>query len=289
MQHILTVDIEEYFHSTSFRSVLSIEDWARMPSRVESCTERVLALMESFGVRATFFVLGYVARRYPALIRAIQHAGHEIACHGFMHQPVYEQGRAAFRDDVLRAKRLLEDTIGQPVVGYRAPAYSITAQSLWAVDLLIESGFQYDSSIFPVHHDVYGIPDAPRAPYRLQGASGNSILEFPIATVRWGRLNLPLGGGYLRIAPYRYTRWGLRRIESRDGWPAVLYFHPWELDPAQPRIPCGWRSRFRHYTRLGVMERTVQKVLSDFSFTSIRYYFETLNRESGVQTPDWRH
>lgn len=196
--------------------------------------------------------------------------GHEVASHGYAHQRVYTQTPAQFREETRRSKAILEDCLGHAILGYRAASYSITAQSLWALDILREEGFVYDSSIFPIRHDLYGIPDAPRSCYRIPYQGATALIEFPLSTVRLGGVNCPIaGGGYLRLFPYAYTRWGIRHLNKREELPAVVYFHPWEIDPAQPRLPARRLSRFRHYTNLEKMEARLVRLLHDFSFNTM--------------------
>jgi polysaccharide deacetylase family protein (PEP-CTERM system associated) len=217
-------------------------------------------------VRATFFVLGWVGERIPSLVRRIADAGHEIACHGYSHRLVYTQTASEFREETVRAKRSLEDTIGQPVAGYRAASFSVTRASLWALDTLIDLGFSYDSSIFPIHHDLYGLPGATPEPHRVSAPSGRTLAEFPMSTANLLGLKLPVsGGGYFRILPYWLTRTGLRQLNRRR--PFAFYLHPWELDPGQPRIRVGAFSRFRHYTNLASCEARLRRLLDEFSFT----------------------
>lgn len=262
----MTVDVEDYFHVSAFDGFVPRHQWDGMESRVVGNTERLLDIFAEHRVHGTFFVLGWVAERHPALVRRIAHAGHELASHGYDHRLVYDQTPAAFRADVRRAKWLLEDTAGVPVLGYRAPSYSITARSLWALDVLIEEGFAYDSSIFPVHHDRYGIPLSPRHPYALS-SNGRTLVEAPGSTTKVGALNLPIGGGgYFRILPYRWTRWGIGRVNRRERRPAIFYLHPWEIDPRQPRVTVGLLSRFRHYRNLHRTEPRLRQLLRDFRF-----------------------
>ena len=268
-RNALTVDVEDYFQVTAFEKVIDPATWDSYPLRVADNTTRILDLFDRFAVKGTFFVLGWVAQREPDLVREIQRRGHEIACHGYGHQLIYRIGPEAFRLDLRRAKALLEDITGEAVHGYRAPSYSITARSLWALDILIEEGFSYDSSIFPIMHDIYGIPSAPRFPHDINRASG-VIREFPISTVQLRgfrrELRLPVGGGgYLRLLPASWFRRAFRRMNAQ-GVPAVLYFHPWEIDPGQPRIQAGFRSRFRHYLNLGRMEGRLRSLLSTLPF-----------------------
>lgn len=270
----LTFDVEDYFHVSAFADSIDRAGWDGMESRVEANTRRILALLTERGLRATFFVLGWVAERHPALVREIAAAGHEIACHGFSHQLVYRQSPETFRQETLRSKHLLEDQVQRPVEGYRAASYSITRDSLWALDILAEAGFAYDSSIFPVRHDRYGIPDAEKVPHRLTTPSGREIVEFPLSTVALLGYRLPIaGGGYFRLYPYELTRAGLRAVNRRDG-AFIFYLHPWEFDPAQPRIPAGALSRFRHYNNLDRCEARFVRLLDDFGFGTVREVLE---------------
>ena len=266
----MTVDVEDYFHVSAFDGVVPRSRWDHFEHRVSENTDRVLAVFDDAGISATFFVLGWVAERYPALVRRIAAQGHEVASHGFAHRLVYDQTPAAFREDVTRAKRVLEDLSGTEVQGFRAPSYSITPRSLWAIDILIEAGYRYDTSIYPIHHDRYGIPVSSRAPYVIDRAAG-SVLEIPASAARVLGMNLPVGGGgYFRILPYAWTRWGLDKINRDDRRGAVFYLHPWEIDPAQPRLAAGLLSRFRHYRNLHVAEARLRRLLQDFTFGPIR-------------------
>ena len=265
----MSVDVEDYFQVSAFDGSVARSSWEGRESRVEANTTRLLDLLDEFGVRGTFFVLGWVAHRHPRLVRDIAGRGHEIASHGYGHRLVYDQTPEAFREDVRRAKGLLEDAGGAPVGGYRAPSFSVTAASLWALDILLEEGHWYDASIFPIRHDRYGIPDAPRHPHRRE-LKGGSLMEMPGATVRVGPLNLPIaGGGYFRILPYAWTRWGMARLNRREGQPAVFYVHPWEIDPDQPRLPAGRLGRFRHYRNLHRTEGRLRSLLADFRFGTV--------------------
>ena len=259
----MTVDVEDYFQVSAFENVIDRSDWDRLPCRVEDNTCRILDLFAENGVHATFFTLGWVAERYPQLVRRIVEAGHELASHGLSHVRVTRQTQAEFRQDILRAKALLEDVGGCQVRGYRAPSYSIVTDTLWAHDLLQEAGYDYSSSIYPIHHDLYGIPGAPRFPYRHKDGG---LLEIPITTVSMLRHNFPCGGGgYFRLLPYRVSRWAMQRVNKTDAQPCVFYFHPWEIDPDQPRQSgIGWKTRFRHYLNLGHMQGRVARLLSDF-------------------------
>jgi polysaccharide deacetylase family protein (PEP-CTERM system associated) len=266
-----TIDVEDYFHVAALASAISRDSWATREYRVEANTERLLALLAERQIKGTFFVLGWVAERSPALVQRIAQAGHEIACHGFSHRLVYQQSPAEFREESVRAKQCLENIIGQPVIGYRAASFSVTRASLWALDVLIDLGFRYDSSIFPIRHDRYGLPGACPEPSVLSAPSGRTLVEFPMSAASFLGVQVPVsGGGYFRILPYWLTRAGLTQINERRGRPFTFYLHPWELDPGQPRIRVGAFSRFRHYTNLSRCEARLRRVLADFSFTSMR-------------------
>jgi len=271
VRNALTVDVEDYFHVAALAPNIHRDSWASRESRVVDNTQKLLAIFEQFDVRGTFFVLGWVAERYPQLVRDIAARGHEIACHGFSHRLVYEQSPKEFYEETLRAKHLLEDITGSRVDGYRAASYSIVRESLWALDVLVELGFVYDSSIFPVRHDRYGIPNAERAPHRMSTPKGKSIVEWPLATARFLGCRLPVaGGGYFRLLPYWLSRWGLASINRRELRPFVFYLHPWEIDPAQPRVSASWLSQFRHYTNLGKCEERLKRLLGEFRFGTAR-------------------
>jgi polysaccharide deacetylase family protein (PEP-CTERM system associated) len=265
----MSVDVEEYFHASALTKVAPSSQWDALPSRVDPATRRLLDLFASRQVQATFFILGWVAERHPALVRAIAAAGHEIASHGYGHEIVYSLSEAAFREDVRRSRQILEDLTGQPVVGYRAPSFSITRQSLWALDVLLEEGYRYDASIFPVRHDRYGIPDAPRHAYTIALESG-SLVEVPPSTVRLAGQNLAVaGGGYFRLLPYGWTRSGLARLNRREQRPAIFYLHPWEIDTEQPRLPVGTATRLRHYGNLGRTLGRLGRLLGEFRFGTV--------------------
>lgn len=266
-----TVDVEDYFHVAALSSVVSRDSWSTRESRVEANTERLLGVLAERAVRGTFFVLGWVAERSPALVRRIAAAGHEIACHGYAHQLVYRQHLEEFRQETVRAKSCLEDLIGEPVLGYRAASFSLTRDSLWALDVLIDLGFRYDSSVFPIHHDIYGLPGAAPEPNRLSAPSGRTLVEFPMCAAKFFGVPVPVsGGGYFRILPYWLTRAGLRQINRQRQRPFTFYVHPWELDPGQPRVNVGGLARFRHYTNLAHCENRLRRILSEFRFTSMR-------------------
>lgn len=259
----LTIDVEDYFHVTAFTGDIDRARWSSLESRVERNTARLCEIFARHNVRATFFVLGWVAERYPNIVRELYAAGHEIACHGLSHELIYRQTAAVFREETVRAKTLLEDLTGAPVRGYRAATYSIVRDTLWALDVLAELGFEYDSSIFPVRHDLYGIPDAPRTPHRV--ASGR-LLEVPLTTVKIAGQQLPCsGGGYFRLLPYKLFKWALRRVNEHDRMPVIFYSHPWEIDPSQPRVAsASLKSRFRHYVNLEQTEARLHRLLTDF-------------------------
>ena len=274
MINALTIDVEDYFHVTAFERQVAYGDWDSYPLRVEQNTKRILDMLDQFSVKATFFVLGWVARRCPQLVRSIHDKGHEVACHSHMHQLVYRLTPQQFRNDIVTAKKVLEDICGVAVSGYRAPSYSITARSLWALDILVEEGFTYDSSIFPINHDIYGIPGGKRFPHEIRTGSG-VIREFPISTLSldfgsWCS-RLPIaGGGYLRLFPVSMIRQAIKLINTKEHQPVVMYFHPWEIDPAQPRIRTGLKSRFRHYLNLHCMEHKIRTLLWHFNFGTVR-------------------
>jgi len=266
----MSIDVEDYFHVSVFDGLVPRDRWKTLESRVCANTERLLRVFDDAGVTATFFVLGWVAEQYPALVARIAAMGHEVASHGYSHRLIYDQTPAAFRQDVRRAKALLESAAGCRVDGFRAPSYSITPSTLWALDVLIEEGYRYDASIFPIRHDRYGIPLSPRHSYVLPRDSG-SLVEVPASTVRLGSLNLPVaGGGYFRLLPYSWTRWGIARINARERRPAVFYLHPWEVDPGQPRLQAGLLGRFRHYRNLDKTETRLRQLLDDFHFAPVR-------------------
>jgi polysaccharide deacetylase family protein (PEP-CTERM system associated) len=271
----LSVDVEEYYHALIFQEGTKGATTASLDSRVEASVERVLALLAPRDVKATFFVLGQVAADHPAMVQKIQGEGHEIACHGYYHLPVSEQTRAQFRDDVHRAKAVLEDIVGEPVLGYRAPSFSIGRAQAWAYDVLLEGGFRYDSSIYPILHDRYGDPAAPRFPYEVRRNGHGRLTQFPIGTTRLLGVNLPIGGGgYFRLLPLALTRRGIRRVNTRERHPIMFYFHPWELDPDQPRPSMPWRYRLRHYVGMRREAAKLARLLRDVRFSTVRNVLE---------------
>ncbi|HLJ28836.1 MAG TPA: XrtA system polysaccharide deacetylase [Candidatus Angelobacter sp.] len=270
--HILTVDLEDYFHVEAFAGTVSRSSWDQYPCRVVENCHRLLDIFDRHQVKATFFVLGWIADRFPALIREVHDRGHELACHSFWHRKVDSLTPAQFRADTREACDAIEQAASVRVSGYRAPTWSITRRSLWALDILEEEGFEYDSSIYPIHHDLYGIPGANRYAYAHVCENGESLLEFPPATARIAGMNFPAaGGGYLRIFPSAYTSWVFKQFESA-GRSLVLYLHPWEIDPEQPRIRGPLKSRFRHYTNLHRTEERLERVLKSYRFAPFRYH-----------------
>ncbi|HZT80931.1 MAG TPA: XrtA system polysaccharide deacetylase [Gemmataceae bacterium] len=259
----LTIDVEDYFHATAFEGLADRARWDDFAPRVEAGTRRILELLDRAGVRGTFFVLGWVAERHPRLVRAIHGAGHELACHGYWHRLVYAQTPEEFRTDLRRARAAIEDAAGERVTAYRAPSFSVTRRSLWALDVLIDEGFRVDSSIYPTYHDRYGVAGAPLAPHRIR-RPGGWLREFPPSVCRVLGYPLPVGGGgYFRLYPYRMTRSALRAV-NRAGRPFVAYLHPWELDPEQPRMPVGRLTAFRHYVNLRRTAGRLARLLRDF-------------------------
>lgn len=267
----LSVDVEDYFHVEAFVDQIGRDQWETFPSRVHNNCERILNLFERHGWRATFFVLGWVAERNPGLVREIAQAGHELACHSYAHRRVFSLRPEEFRDDLRRARGVIEDAAGVQIVGYRAPTFSIVRRSVWALEILAEEGFLYDSSIFPIRHDLYGFPDFPRFLQRIALPSNRAIFEVPMSTVRMAGLNWPLGGGgYLRLLPMSYTSWAIRRLHRQDKQPFILYVHPWELDTDQPRLNGGWKSNLRHYTGLAGMEARLEVLLGRSQFEPLK-------------------
>jgi polysaccharide deacetylase family protein (PEP-CTERM system associated) len=296
MLNALTIDVEDYFQVSAFEHCVSRDCWDSYALRVESNTTRILDILDEFETRATFFVLGWIAEKCPYLVKVISRRGHELASHGYCHERVYNQTRKEFREDIRRSKAIIEDLSGERVLGYRAPSYSLSMDTLWAYDELLEAGYHYDSSVFPIRHDLYGIPDWPRFPFSVEkGSDGiwrplrkqqsaNSkkfinvqsnvtclFTEIPITTLSVAGKNFPIaGGGYFRLFPYPFTSWGLRQINRREKRPFVFYMHPWEIDPAQPRMKvASAKSRIRHYLNLHRTEERFKRLLADFHFAPI--------------------
>ena len=275
----MTVDVEDYFQVSAFESKIDRSDWDDIPARVENNTDAILELFSDHDVRATFFVLGWVAERFPGLLRRIVEQGHEVASHGYSHVRATTQAPGEFRDDVSQTKQLLEDVTGQSIRGFRAASFSIREDNLWTTDILAEVGYEYSSSIYPVRHDLYGMPDAPRFPFRH---AGSNLLEIPISTIRLGRLNFPCGGGgYFRLLPFRYFRWCLQRLNNGEKQSAVFYFHPWEIDARQPRLSgIPLKTRVRHYLNLGKTASRLAHLLQEFAWDRVDKVFLPM-REPG--------
>ncbi len=264
MTNALTIDVEDYFQVSAFEPYIRRDQWETRECRVERNVDRILAMLDECQTKATFFTLGWIAERYPRLVRRIVDGGHELASHGYGHQRASDLSEAAFSEDVGRAKQLLEDLSGREVRGYRAPSFSIGERNLWAFDCLQRAGYTYSSSIYPIRHDHYGMPDAPRFAHQV----GSGLLEVPVTTARFGRRNLPAsGGGYFRLLPYALSRWLLRRVNDVDRRPVIFYFHPWEIDDRQPRIAgIDLKTRFRHYVNLRRTEGRLRRLLADFKW-----------------------
>ena len=266
----MTVDVEDYFHVAALSESIDRQSWDDIPTRVRKNTDTLLRTFDDASVSATFFVLGWVAEKHPEIVRTISDLGHEIACHGFSHELVYKQTQKAFAEETHKAKSILEDLSGKPVTGYRAASYSITRKSIWAIDELVAAGFEYDSSIVPVRHDYYGIESAQAFPHRIVLDSDESIIEFPPSTISLLGKRISIGGGgYFRIFPYWFSRWGMRKINSEDHMPFSFYIHPWEIDPEQPRVETSSKSKFRHYTNLARCHDRLVELLKDFEFSTM--------------------
>ncbi len=264
-----SVDVEDYFQVSNFNSFIHKDCWQNFSLRVQKNIEDLLEILSQFDVKGTFFILGWVAEKLPEIVLDIHREGHEIACHGYQHELVYDLGPEKFREDIRKSKIILQDISGQKVIGYRAPSYSITKNSLWALSILQEEGFLYDSSIFPVYHPRYGIPDSPRHPYKYS-VNQKELHEFPPATLKIKNFHLPVaGGGYFRLFPYDFTKWAMKKI-NQEGMPFVFYLHPWEIDPKQPRFAkANFINRFRHYVNLSKTKGRLCKLLQDFSFSTL--------------------
>jgi polysaccharide deacetylase family protein (PEP-CTERM system associated) len=267
----LTIDVEDYFHVSAFENSIKFEEWGSFESRVVNNTRKILEILSEAGeIKATFFILGWVAEKHPEIVKEINADGHEIACHSYRHRLVYNMTPEEFMSDLSKAKKILEDIIGKKILGYRAPSYSITKRSLWAFEILEDNGFEYDSSIFPITHDRYGIPDAPRFKYDLVE---HNLVEYPISTSKILGLKVPVsGGGYFRLFPYWFSRLALRKINNNENQPYMFYIHPWEIDLEQPRINgANVFSRFRHYNNLGKTAKRFKRLLRDFKFGPINH------------------
>lgn len=288
IKHAMTIDVEDYFHVAAFADVINPRDWEKYPTRVVKNTNAILELFENKGLKATFFCLGWVAEREPALIKAIVDAGHEIASHGYSHQLVYKQTPETFKEETKRSKELLEDICQKPVVGYRAASYSITAKSTWALNILSELGFTWDSSIFPIKHDNYGMPASPERPYLIELENGRTLTEFPLTTAKVGPFSLPAaGGGYFRQYPYALSRWLFNRASDNQTKPQIFYLHPWEIDTEQPRIENASRfSKFRHYTNIGKCMSRLERMIGDFDFTTMTQALDGIEINEKISVKD---
>jgi polysaccharide deacetylase family protein (PEP-CTERM system associated) len=277
MLNALTIDLEEYFHVSAYADSVAPQDWISYPSRVGESVGRILEMLDHHGCQATFFSLGWIAEHRPQVVRRIAESGHEIACHSNCHRCVFDMTPQEFRDDTRRAKQLLEDVSGKPVRGYRAPSFSITRRSQWALEILAELGFTYDSSIFPVQHMNYGIPDSPRFPFRFRTSSG-PLVEFPMATIEFAGARAPFGGGaYFRLLPYRYTGWAIRHVNDIEKQAVCVYLHPWEIDADQPRMSGSLTARARHYCGLRGTEAKLNQLLTDLEFCTLGSLIDTLD------------
>lgn len=262
LSNALTIDVEDYFQVSAFAPYIRRDEWDTRECRVERNVDRILQMLGARQIKGTFFTLGWIAERYPSLVRRIVDGGHELASHGYGHERASDLSQPAFHQDVTRAKKLLEDIAGHEVRGYRAPSFSIGTKNLWAFDTLAQAGYAYSSSIYPIKHDHYGMPDSPRFAFKLP----SGMLEVPVTTLRLGGRNLPSsGGGYFRLLPYGISRWMLRRINEVDRESAIFYFHPWEIDAGQPRVKgIDLKTRFRHYVNIPRMESRLESLLDDF-------------------------
>jgi polysaccharide deacetylase family protein (PEP-CTERM system associated) len=276
MKNALTIDLEDYYHVSAFNDHVPQREWGSRESRVERNTNLLLDLLDESGCKATFFTLGWIADEHPQVVRSVAERGHEVACHSLRHRTVYQMTPDEFREDTRCAKDLLENVSGVRVRGYRAPSFSITKDSLWALTVLAELGFTYDSSIFPVKHANYGVPHASRTPFRVETPAG-SIIEFPLTTLELAGRRSPFGGGaYFRLLPYWYTRWGIRFLNTRENRPACVYLHPWELDPDQPRMSVSLTARLRHYLGLGGTPAKFRSLIKDFEFCPVAALTENI-------------
>ncbi len=284
----MTVDVEDYFHASAFDRIVSRPSWSERESRVVKNTQQLLECFDRHQIRATFFILGWVAESFPSLVREIASSGHELASHGYHHQLIYMLTRDQFREDVRRAKATIEDQAGVAVDGYRAPSFSIVESSLWALDVLIEEGYTYDASVFPIRHDRYGLPGAPRHVHVVERAAG-TIVEVPASTVRIGTMTVPIaGGGYFRLLPYAITKWGIARVNA-EGAPVVCYIHPWEVDPDQPRLPVSRLTSIRHYGNVGDTMPRLDRLIGDFAFDTVAAALVAQRPVPVAEAARWAH
>lgn len=269
MLNAITIDLEDYYQVTAFDHIIDKCNWETMESRVQQNLEKVLSILDEYKIKATFFALGWIAERHPISIRTIFNEGHEVASHGYNHEIINHLSKESFKEDITKTKKILEDITGCKVKGYRAPTFSINNSSFWALNILCQQGYSYDSSIFPIIHDRYGMPHAKRFPHIIK-LSGVGIKEFPPSTIKFFHWNFPIaGGGYLRLLPIKFIEWGIKRINEIEKQPAIIYIHPWEFDPAQPRIPTSRLSRFRHYVNLDSTENKLRHLIKNFKFTTL--------------------
>jgi len=283
IQNAISIDVEDYFQVAALAESIKMSEWNSISPRVEENTHKILDLFDKYHVRATHFILGWVAERFPALVKEIANRGHEIASHGYSHQLIYNQTQEVFRQETNKSKNLLEDITGQEVLGYRAASYSITKKSLWALDILAEAGFKYDSSIFPVYHDRYGIHGSPKEPHILKTPNGQRLVEYPLSTYKIFGQTIPIaGGGYFRLYPFWLSRYFYRQVNKKQK-PFVFYLHPWEVDPGQPKVDVSWFSKFRHYNNLDQCEHRLSKLLSEFKFTTMKDKLDDLGLFDGSQ------
>jgi len=284
MRNALSIDLEEWFHPEILRGRFQTAEWKDLEPRAPEIVDRLLDMLAAADVHATFFVLGWVAERHPDIVPRLVAAGHEVASHGYAHAMITQQTPEEFEADLTRSLDILRAQSGQEVCGYRAPSFSVVRQTLWAFDILLEHGITYDSSIYPVHHDRYGIPEAPRQPYRVARKEGRELWELPPPTVRIASRNIPVaGGGYLRLFPYAVTAFALRRLNA-EGIPGIVYTHPWEFDVGQPRVALSWPKRLRHYTNVARNESKLRRLLGEFDFTTCDQVLRAL-RPNAVQEP----
>jgi len=270
MINALSVDVEDWFQVTNFEQVINRKDWDRCESRVVPNVQRILDILSAADVRATFFILGWIAERHPQMVLSIRDRGHEISTHGYAHSQIQRQTQDEFRQDVAQALTVLEMILGEKIIGYRAPSYSIVPETMWAWEQLSDLGIRYDSSIFPIKHDRYGVSGLPRFPFTIDLKDGKELVEFPLSTVRILGRNIPIaGGGYLRLYPYWFVKWAVRRI-NRQGHPAIFYLHPWEIDPYQPRQEVNFFKSLRHYTNIAATETKIKALVRDFRFAPVR-------------------
>ncbi len=278
MKNALTINLEDWFQASSFEGVIKYKEWKNYESRIEFTTQRLLALLSERGGKATFFVLGWIARKFPKLIKEIKNQGNEIASFGYAHKPINKLTEKKFYKDVEMSLNILEKIAGEKISGYRAPNFSLMEETLWAYEDLVDLGFKYDSSVFPVRNNSYGYPEAPRFPYLIKTKKGGRLLEIPLTTYPIMDKNIPIaGGGYLRLYPYWFIKKGIKKVNSQ-GKPAIIYLRPWELDPNPPKVKVKFFNKFRHYTNLDLMEHKVKKLLKDFEFAPIREVFNISDR-----------